>query len=665
MALWGGRFKEQPSELFKSFNDSLPVDYRLATQDIEGSISWSRALLQVGVLSAKEQQDLEKALNELLQTVQENPACVLEVPEGEMSAEDIHSWVEGKLIAKCGDLGKKLHTGRSRNDQVATDLKLWCKARGGELLQALVNLQQAMLDLANRERATVLPGYTHLQRAQPVTFGHWCLAYVEMFDRDISRMQDALYRADTSPLGSGALAGTAYPIDRHALAQDLGFRRPTLNSLDAVSDRDHVIEFISTASISMMHLSRFAEDLIFYNTGEAGFIELSDLVTSGSSLMPQKKNPDALELIRGKAGRVCGSLSGMLMTMKALPLAYNKDMQEDKEGLFDALDTWEACLQMAVLVTEGLKVNSAATLSAAQQGYANATELADYLVNKDIPFREAHHIVGEVVLAAIAEGKALEDFTLAELQTFSDKITQDVYQHLTIESCLDKRQVVGGTSREQVEKALQSIKKSSDDLVASHVTGSPAVEQINLALGQVQQRLNAQKAAVMSVRRAKMTDVEAIEHIVNYWSEKGETLPRTRYSIVHDIQNFVVAELDGKVIGCACLYIYQTGLAEVRSVGVLKEAQGHGQGKAMVQYLLEQARHIELQRVIVLTRAPKFFEKLGFAHTPMDSLPEKVIKDCDICPKKNACDEVSMDYLVKTTNTQFAEQEQIEVQVKS
>jgi len=644
MALWGGRFKQQPSELFKTFNDSLPVDYRLAEQDITGSISWSRALEKVGILSEKEQGDLESALSYLLQKVQDDPECILT-----SDAEDIHSWVEQQLIAELGDLGKKLHTGRSRNDQVATDLKLWCKDKGNDLLQALVNLQQALMDLAQREHATVLPGYTHLQRAQPVTFGHWCLAYVEMFNRDLSRMQDALYRADTSPLGSGALAGTAYPIDRHSLAQDMGFRRPTMNSLDAVSDRDHVIEFLSAASISMMHLSRFAEDLIFYNSGEAGFIELSDLVTSGSSLMPQKKNPDALELIRGKAGRVCGALSGMLMTMKALPLAYNKDMQEDKEGLFDALDTWEMSLKMAVLVAEGVKVNSTATLSAAQQGYANATELADYLVNKDIPFREAHHIVGEVVLAAIAENKALEDFTLAELQIFSPKIEQDVYQHLTIESCLDKRQVLGGTSREQVEQAIQSMRETAAP--SSPVTGSPSKEQINLALRQVQQRLNAQKAAVMSVRSAKMTDVSDIVSIVNYWSDKGENLPRSKYDIIHDIQNFVVAEVDGKVIGCACLYIYQTGLAEIRSVGVMPDAQGHGQGKAMIQFLLEQARHIELQRVIVLTRAPEFFAKLGFGNTPMNSLPEKVIKDCDICPKKDACDEVSMEYLVEVTDT--------------
>ena len=454
MALWGGRFKEAASAQFKHFNDSLPVDYRLAVEDIVGSIAWAGAIHSVGVISADELEQITVALTELKVSVEANPEQILS-----SDAEDIHSWVEGKLIEKTGDLGKKLHTGRSRNDQVATDLKLWCKASGADLLEGLKTLKQSLVDLAEREKETVLPGYTHLQRAQPLTFAHWCLAYVEMLNRDVSRLEDALYRADTSPLGCGALAGTAYPIDRELLAQNLGFRAATLNSLDSVSDRDHVIELLSVASISMMHLSRFAEDLIFYNTGEAGFLEMSDLVSSGSSLMPQKKNPDACELIRGKSGRVMGALAGMLVTMKALPLAYNKDMQEDKEGLFDALDTWLEVMQMTVLVADGLQINRDRTLSAAQQGYSNATELADYLVSKNIPFREAHHIVGEAVLRAIDAGIALEDFTLEQLQEFSDKIESDVYKFLSIDSCLDQRMALGGTSRAQVQFALDTINK--------------------------------------------------------------------------------------------------------------------------------------------------------------------------------------------------------------
>ncbi|BCK04177.1 argininosuccinate lyase [Vibrio cholerae] len=450
MALWGGRFTQAADSRFKSFNDSLRFDYRLAEQDIVGSIAWSKALVSVNVLSAQEQQQLEQALNHLLQSVQQDPEQILA-----SDAEDIHSWVEQKLIEQVGDLGKKLHTGRSRNDQVATDLKLWCRDQGVHLLLALKTLQQQLVAVAAEHQATVLPGYTHLQRAQPVTFAHWCLAYLEMFERDESRLTDALARLNTSPLGSGALAGTAYAIDREVLAADLGFTRATRNSLDAVSDRDHVMELMSVASISMLHLSRLAEDMIFYTTGEAGFIELADTVTSGSSLMPQKKNPDALELIRGKTGRVYGALAGMMMTVKALPLAYNKDMQEDKEGLFDALDTWFDCLQMAGLCFDGIKVNAARTLEAAKQGYSNATELADYLVAKGIPFREAHHIVGVAVVAAIGKGVALEELSLAELQQFSPLIEQDVYSILTIESCLEKRCALGGVSPKQVSHALQ------------------------------------------------------------------------------------------------------------------------------------------------------------------------------------------------------------------
>ncbi|RGP85781.1 argininosuccinate lyase [Vibrio cholerae] len=450
MALWGGRFTQAADSRFKSFNDSLRFDYRLAEQDIVGSIAWSKALVSVNVLSVQEQQQLEQALNHLLQSVQQDPEQILT-----SDAEDIHSWVEQKLIEQVGDLGKKLHTGRSRNDQVATDLKLWCRDQGVHLLLALKTLQQQLVAVAAEHQSTVLPGYTHLQRAQPVTFAHWCLAYLEMFERDESRLTDALVRLNTSPLGSGALAGTAYAIDREVLAADLGFTRATRNSLDAVSDRDHVMELMSVASISMLHLSRLAEDMIFYTTGEAGFIELADTVTSGSSLMPQKKNPDALELIRGKTGRVYGALAGMMMTVKALPLAYNKDMQADKEGLFDALDTWFDCLQMAGLCFDGIKVNAARTLEAAKQGYSNATELADYLVAKGIPFREAHHIVGVAVVAAIGKGVALEELSLAELQQFSPLIEQDVYPILTIESCLEKRCALGGVSPKQVAHALQ------------------------------------------------------------------------------------------------------------------------------------------------------------------------------------------------------------------
>ncbi|MBD2781251.1 argininosuccinate lyase [Xenorhabdus szentirmaii] len=453
MALWGGRFSQEADQRFKQFNDSLRFDYRLAEQDIVGSIAWSKALVTVGILTSEEQQKLESALNELSDEVRNNPKAILQ-----SDAEDIHSWVEGRLISQVGVLGKKLHTGRSRNDQVATDLKLWCKDQISRILDAIVQLQHALVMTAENNQDAVMPGYTHLQRAQPITFAHWCLAYVEMLGRDESRLQDALKRLDSSPLGCGALAGTAYDIDREQLASWLGFASATRNSLDSVSDRDHVLELLSDASISMIHLSRFAEDLIFFNSGEAGFIELSDQVTSGSSLMPQKKNPDALELIRGKCGRVHGALAGMTMTLKGLPLAYNKDMQEDKEGLFDALDTWLDCLHMASKVLEGIHVRRARCEEAAKQGYANATELADYLVAKGIPFREAHHIVGETVVAAIEKGKALEELSLLELQKFSEVISVDVYDVLSLKSCLDKRLAKGGVAQAQVRQAIAQAK---------------------------------------------------------------------------------------------------------------------------------------------------------------------------------------------------------------
>lgn len=454
MALWGGRFTEAADTRFKKFNDSLRFDYRLAEQDIVGSIAWSKALLSVNVLTASEQKELEEALSELQRAVVDNPEQILE-----SDAEDIHSWVEQALIARVGDLGKKLHTGRSRNDQVATDLKLWCRQQSRQILVLIHQLQTQLVGVASEHQLTVLPGYTHLQRAQPVTFAHWCLAYVEMFERDYSRLNDAIERLNTCPLGSGALAGTAYDIDREALAKELGFHSATRNSLDSVSDRDHVMELLSAASISMIHLSRLAEDMIFYNSGESDFIELADTVTSGSSLMPQKKNPDALELIRGKCGRVYGSLSAILMTVKALPLAYNKDMQEDKEGLFDALDTWCDCLEMAALCFDGLKVNKERALEAAKQGYANATELADYLVAKGIPFREAHHIVGVAVVGAIEKGCGLEELPLEDLQSFSSVIESDVYEILTIESCLEKRSALGGVSLHQVSYAVEQAQK--------------------------------------------------------------------------------------------------------------------------------------------------------------------------------------------------------------
>lgn len=454
MALWGGRFTQGPDQRFKDYNDSLKFDYRMAIEDIEGSICWADAIYKAGVLTAKENADLKKALSELLEEVSKDIHAIATAGD-----EDIHSYIERRLIEKVGDLGKKLHTGRSRNDQVALDLKLWCNKAVDDVLKAIVHLEKELVKVAEENQGKIFPGYTHLQRAQPVTFSHWVLAYVQMFDRDYHRLLNAKKLMSTCPLGSAALAGTAYNIDRDELARNLGFETATSNSLDGVSDRDHVMELLSCASISMVHLSRLAEDLIIYNSGEAKFVELSDKVTSGSSLMPQKKNPDALELIRGKCGRVVGALTGMLVTTKALPLAYDKDLQEDKERLFDAIDTWSDSLYMASLVFEGIKLNEKNAKDAAKGGYSNATELADYLVSKGIPFREAHSIVGRVVLYAISKEKALEDLSVAEFKEYSQVIEDDVYPILQLESILTKRNIKGGVAPAQTAIEIEKLKQ--------------------------------------------------------------------------------------------------------------------------------------------------------------------------------------------------------------
>lgn len=616
MALWGGRFSQAADTKFKLFNDSLKFDYRLAEQDIIGSIAWSKALLSVDVLTLDEQKSIEASLNELLTSVQVNPEQVLQ-----SDAEDIHSWVEGQLINKVGDLGKKLHTGRSRNDQVATDLKLWCKKTAQELIVHLDSLEAKLIELARIHQGVILPGYTHLQRAQPVTFSHWCLAYLEMLERDHSRLEGCIERMNTCPLGSGALAGTAYAIDRTALAHSLGFERATRNSLDSVSDRDHVVELMSCATLSMVHLSRMAEDLIFYNSGESAFIEMSDLVTSGSSLMPQKKNPDAMELIRGKSGRVFGSLAGMLMTLKALPLAYNKDMQEDKEGLFDALDTWGDCLSMAAMALTDLKVNEERTKEAAQGGYSNATELADYLVAKGIPFREAHHIVGVAVVAAIAKAVPLEDLTVTEFKEFSEVIEDDVYPVLTLEATLAARKALGGVSPTQVEFALTAAEG----------------------------RLAARDTSGIIIRPARITDIERIASMVNHWAEKGENLPRDKADLVESVNEFFVTELEGKVTGCASVHIYDTGLAEIRSLGIEPGYEGRGQGSALVDLLVKRSEKLAIKRLFVLTRMPDFFMKLGFSPESKSTMPEKVLKDCAMFVSQHATDQKALELNYKTS----------------
>lgn len=461
MALWGGRFTQEADQKFKFFNDSLRFDYRLALQDIDGSIGWAKAITSVGILTEEEHQQLVAALKELRAEIEPKIEIILKD-----DAEDIHSWVESKLIEKVGDLGKKLHTGRSRNDQVAVDMKMWCKAQVIVMQERIRNLQEKLVLTAEASQHAVMPGYTHLQRAQPITFAHWCMAYFEMLERDYSRLTDAYKRMHTCPLGSGALAGTAYAVDRDALAKDLGFSIGTHNSLDSVSDRDHVLELLSSASISMVHLSRFAEDLIFFNSGESAFLELSDRVTSGSSLMPQKKNPDACELIRGKSGRVFGSLTGLLTTLKGLPLAYNKDMQEDKEMSFDAIDTVKSLIKLMSGMLSSTKFSNERMAKSARGGFTNATDAADYLVKKNVAFRDAHEIVGRLVLYGIEHEKALDDFSLEEFRNISEYFDYDIYDAISLKTCVEKRNTKGAPGLTAImneikesKKLLESIKK--------------------------------------------------------------------------------------------------------------------------------------------------------------------------------------------------------------
>ncbi len=425
--LWGGRFQGDADPGFAEFNRSFGFDRRLFEVDVRASIAHCRGLEAGGVLTAEDSEQIRSALTTILEHGRTDAAYF-----NELAAEDVHSFVEARLVELVGDAGRKLHTGRSRNDQVATDLRLWLREEIDHLTNTLRGTQKALLDLAEANRAAVMPGYTHLQRAQPILFAHWCLAYFEMLARDRQRLTEARTRVNVLPLGSAALAGTSYPIDRDAVALELGFEAVSRNSLDAVSDRDFCIEFAGAASLIMMHLSRLAEDVILYATTEFGFFELSDAIATGSSLMPQKKNPDSMELVRGKAARVFGHLTALLTLMKGLPLAYNKDMQEDKEALFDTVDTVKACLEVTATVLGNLRLNETRMRAAATRGYLNATELADYLARKGMPFREAHETVGRAVMLAIERDVELNDLSLADLKSFSALIEPDVSESLSL-----------------------------------------------------------------------------------------------------------------------------------------------------------------------------------------------------------------------------------------
>ena len=454
--LWGGRFRGSSDDRFAEFNRSFGFDRRLFEVDVRASTAYSNALVNARVITPAEAAAINEALQTILQRANDD-ASYLSAPD---AAEDVHSFVEARLVELTGDTGRKLHTGRSRNDQVATDFRIWTREAIDELINDLRAMQIALLDFAEANRDVAIPGYTHLQRAQPVLLAHWCLAYFEMVGRDAQRLTEVRARVNVLPLGSAALAGTSFPIDREALARELGFGGVSKNSLDAVSDRDFCVEFLSACSLLMMHLSRLAEDIILYCTNEFAFFELGDAVATGSSLMPQKKNPDSMELVRGKSGRVFGNLQALLTTMKGLPLAYNKDMQEDKEALFDSFDTVSACLQISTTVLRNITVNKDRAAAAAFTGYMNATELADYLVRRGMPFREAHEVVGKLVMYALDQKKELHELTLEELKKFSTNVSADVFQSLRLDQTLQAKSTLGGTAPDRVAEALAEARDS-------------------------------------------------------------------------------------------------------------------------------------------------------------------------------------------------------------
>ncbi|BDB02509.1 argininosuccinate lyase [Clostridium botulinum] len=431
MKLWGGRFKEEESKLMEDFNSSLSFDKKLYYEDIKGSIAHVKMLANQNIIKEEEKEKILLGLEEILKEIDEG---ILKI-EGDY--EDVHSFVEINLINKIGNVGKKLHTGRSRNDQVALDMKLYAKKSTEEVIECLKELMDSLIKVGN-ENNYIMPGYTHLQRAQVVTFRYHLLAYFEMFKRDEKRLENALEILNESPLGSGALAGSTYNIDREYTAKLLGFRKPVDNFLDGVSDRDYIIELISKFSIIMMHLSRLSEELILWSSSEFRFIQIGDAYSTGSSIMPQKKNPDGAELIRGKIGRVYGDLISILTVMKSLPLAYNKDMQEDKEPFFDAKDTVISCLKVMEGIISTLKVNKENLMKSVKKGFLNATEAADYLVNKGMAFRDAHKVIGEVVIYCEDKNSAIEDLSLEELKQFSDLFCEDIYEFIDYKNSINK-----------------------------------------------------------------------------------------------------------------------------------------------------------------------------------------------------------------------------------
>ena len=451
--LWGGRFTKETDQLVYNFNASISFDKKLYAQDIRGSIAHVMMLAKQEILTEAEKQQIIEGLEGILDDVEKGK---LEITD---KYEDIHSFVEANLIDRIGDAGKKLHTGRSRNDQVALDMKLYTRDEIAQIDQLLRTLLRTILGIMQENTETIMPGFTHLQKAQPITLAHHMGAYFEMFKRDHERMRDISKRMNTCPLGSGALAGTTYPLDRDYTAKLLGFDGPTLNSMDGVSDRDYLLELLSALSIVMMHLSRFCEEVIIWNSNEYQFVEIDDAYSTGSSIMPQKKNPDISELVRGKTGRVYGALTSLLTTMKGIPLAYNKDMQEDKEMSFDAIDTAKGCIALFTGMLSTMQFKKDNMHASAKNGFTNATDAADYLVNHGVPFRDAHGIVGQLVLYCIEKNIALDDMSLEEYKAISPVFEEDIYDAISMETCVNKRLTTGAPGKAAMEQVIQIYKQ--------------------------------------------------------------------------------------------------------------------------------------------------------------------------------------------------------------
>lgn len=451
--LWGGRFTKQTDQLVFDFNASITFDKRLFHEDVTGSIVHATMLAKQGILTEEERKSIVEGLTGILEDVDDGTLAIDETQE------DIHSFVEATLIDRIGDAGKKLHTGRSRNDQVALDMRLYTRARVAETDGLLKKLLEAILDTMENNLDTYMPGFTHLQKAQPITLAHHYGAYFEMFKRDRQRLADIYKRMNYCPLGAGALAGTTYPLDREYTARLLRFEGPTLNSIDSVADRDYLIEFLSALSTIMMHLSRFSEEIIIWNSNEYQFVELDDAYSTGSSIMPQKKNPDIAELVRGKTGRVYGALMALLTTMKGLPLAYNKDMQEDKEMAFDAMDTAADCITLFTGMIRTMKFRKDRMAKSAMNGFTNATDAADYLVGKGVPFRDAHGIIGRLVLYCIEKDTSIDALSLEELRSISDKFDEDIYEAISLKTCVEKRLTIGAPGEKMMKQVIEKNKE--------------------------------------------------------------------------------------------------------------------------------------------------------------------------------------------------------------